>query len=193
MREPATRSLDQSLVNWREQRIVERLLVENGMAGKSLLDVPCGYGRFWRTFGGLDIRMVGIDLDPEMVRKAAAGPDRNGHSHPVRGNVFTLPFPDASFDAVTCIRLLHLQFSDADRVRILRELARVSRRFVIVSIYQPTPLHLLLRRINGTPGRLRFTTSEQLSGLVARSGLRLEARRPLQRGLHMQTFVMLTK
>ncbi len=193
MREAAIRSLDQSLVNWLEQRIVREFLTENRMVGRSLLDVPCGYGRFWGTFADFDLRLVGIDLDPQMTRKAAACPERNGHSQPVCGNVLALPFDDDSFDCVTCIRLLHLQFCDPDRLSILRELRRVSRRFVIISIYRPTPLHSLWRRFKGTPGRLRFTTSKQLSALLSQSGLRLQCLRPLQRGLHMQTFAMLAK
>lgn len=193
MREAATRSLDQSLVNWLEQRIVREFLTESLMAGKSLLDVPCGYGRFWGTFADFDLRLVGIDCDPQMTRKAAESPERNGHSHPICGNVLALPFDDDSFDCVTCIRFLHLRFSDPERLSILRELVRVSRRFVIISVYHRTPLHGLWRRFKGTPGRLRFTTSKQLSALLSQSGLRLQSLRPLQRGLHMQTFALLTK
>ncbi|MEJ2076853.1 MAG: class I SAM-dependent methyltransferase [Acidobacteriota bacterium] len=193
MREAATRSLDQSLVNWLEQRIIRKFLAESRLVGESLLDVPCGYGRFWGTFADFDLRLVGIDRDPEMIQKAACSPDRNGHSHPLCGSVFALPFEDDSFDCVTCIRLLHLRFSDLERLSILRELTRVSRRFVIISIYQPTPLHGLWRHFKGTPDRLRFTTSKQLSDLLLESGLELRSSRPLQRGLHMQTFLLLTK
>ena len=193
MREAATRSLDQSLVNWLEQRMVGRLLMKHQMVGKSLLDVPCGYGRFWQTFTHLGLQLVGIDRDPAMTRKAAGNLHGDGSHPPVCGNIFTLPFEDETFDCVFCIRLLHLQFTDGERRSILRELARVSRRLVLISIYQPTPLHGLWRRVHGTPGRLRFTTAAQLTELLGQSELSLLELRPLQRGLHMQTFVLLSK
>lgn len=193
MREAATRSLDQSLVNWLEQRLLRRLLTQNRLIGASLLDVPCGYGRFWETFEELDLRLIGIDRDPHMIRKAAAGSSANGHCHSVCGNVFELPFDKDSFDCVTCIRLLHLRFSDPERLSILRELGRVSRRSVLISVYLPTPLHAVWRHFKGTPGRLRFTSEEQLWNLARQSNLELMSLHPVRRFLHMQTFVLLSK
>ncbi len=193
MKEEGERSWDQAGMNWLEQRALKRILVANRVVGKQLLDVPCGYGRFWPTLDRLDIRLIGIDLDSKMVRKAAGHDARNGVSRAVCGNVFQLPFGDDSFDCVVCIRLLHLRLSEAERLAILRELARVSRRIVIISMYERTGLHALARRFNGTPGRLRLMTIRELRDLVQASGLRLDSVRPLLPHVHMQTFVTLTK
>ncbi len=193
MKEESERSWDQAAMNWLEQRALKRILVANGLVGKQLLDVPCGYGRFWPTLDRLDVRLIGIDLDPDQVRKAADHDALNRGSRAVCGDVFQLPFGDDSFDCVVCIRLLHLRFSEAERLAILRELARVSCRFVIISMYEHTGLHALARRFNGTPGRLRLMTSQELRDLVQTSGLRLDSVQPLLPHLHMQTFVTLTK
>jgi hypothetical protein len=40
------RSLDQAWVNWREQRLLARLLTQCQLAHSTVLDVPCGYSRF---------------------------------------------------------------------------------------------------------------------------------------------------
>jgi ubiquinone/menaquinone biosynthesis C-methylase UbiE len=47
-------------------------------------------------------------------------------------DVFGLPFRDASFDVVTASLFLH-HFDEAELGRLLRELARLARRAVVVS------------------------------------------------------------
>ena len=193
MRQAATRTLDQRLVNWLEQHAVGKLLQEYGLRGGLLLDAPCGYGRFWPTFSALDLRYFGIDLDPQMVRLA----DRRQRSQPERralcADVFRLPFADDTFDCVVSIRLLHLAFTDRQREQIIRELVRTSRRFLLLSLYRSTPLHSLARRWNSTPGRVRLMTDTQLQGLITACDVELEQLRPLQRFFHMQTFALLSK
>ena len=104
-----------------------------------------------------------------------------------------LPFPDSMFDSVLCIRLLHHRFSNAERQRILAELARVSRRFVIISFYQPTLLHALARHWRGARGRLALMTAAHLQELAQASGLQRARRHALLRFCHAQTFAVLTK
>ncbi len=193
MRQEATRRLDQVWVNWREQGLLEGLLRECRLERGSLLDVPCGYGRFASLLGRLGNQVFGIDLDPEEVRLAVGPQLGDDKERGACASVFDLPFADDSFDGVICIRLLHLHFSDSERLAILRELARVSRRWVIVSVYHFTPLHRVARLFNSTPGRVKLMTREQLRELVRDSGLERQSMRSLIPWLHMQRFVVLTK
>jgi hypothetical protein len=94
---------------------------------------------------------------------------------------------------VLCIRLLHHRYSDAERQRILCELARVSRRFVIVSFYRSTLLHTVARHWRGSRGRLTTMTFPHLLELVQASGLQIQRVHSLLRFCHAQTFVVLTK
>ncbi len=192
MRQEATRSLDQRLVNWLEQRTVSKLLRDYGLQGR-LLDVPCGYGRFWPTFSGLGTRFFGVDLDPEMVRLADESNGYENGRRAICGDVFQLPFADDAFETTVSIRLLHLNYTGEQRQQILRELVRVSRRFVLISLYRFTPLHGLVRRWHSTPGRVRLMTENQLEDLVISVDVRLELLQPLHRFLHMQTFALLSK
>src|ERR671924_2360731 len=64
------RGLDQAWVNWREQRIMARLLTQCQLAGGTLLDVPCGYGRFAPLFARLGITAVGADMSRDMLHLA---------------------------------------------------------------------------------------------------------------------------
>jgi SAM-dependent methyltransferase len=187
------RSLDQAWVNWREQRILAGLLRHCQLASGTLLDVPCGYGRFAPLFARLGITAFGADANSDMVHLAVenhAAYSKGGWLH---ANIFDLPFAKSTFDGALCIRLLHHRYSDAERQRILCELARVSRRFVLISFYRLTSLHALTRRWPSTRRRLGMMTLPQLQELTQASGLQIQHVRSLVRFCHAQTFVVLTK
>jgi ubiquinone/menaquinone biosynthesis C-methylase UbiE len=187
------RSLDQAWVNWREQRLLARLLTQCQLANGTVLDVPCGYSRFTPLYTRLGITAIGADESYAMAHLAAANHARHGQKHWLCADVMALPFPDSMFDSVLCIRLLHHRYSDAERQRILCELARVSRRFVIISFYRFTLLHGLARQWRGARGRLAMMTLPHLRELAQASGLQIQRVQALLRFCHAQTFVVLTK
>ena len=187
------RSLDQRLVNWREQHIVEALLTTCQIKGGTLLDVPCGYGRFTALLARLSIIATGVDVSSDMVRLAREEQVPSGRGRWIHADIFALPFADATFDGILSIRLLHHRFSHDERVRMLRELARVSRYFVLLSFYLSTPLHNLARHWRGTRGRLSMMTLAQFHDLVQQSHLHILQQRALCRFGHAQTFVVLLK
>jgi ubiquinone/menaquinone biosynthesis C-methylase UbiE len=187
------RSLDQTWVNWREQRLLARLLRQCQLANRTVLDVPCGYSRLAPLYARLGISAVGADVSYDMVRLAAATHTPHRGAHWLCADILALPFPDRMFDSVLCIRLLHHRFSDAERQRILAELARVARRFVIISFYQPTLLHALARHWRGTRGRLAMMSRAHLQELAQASGLQVQRVQALLRFCHAQTFVVLSK
>ena len=99
--------------------------------GAAVLDVACGPGTDTvplAGFVGPEGHVTGVDQDAEMVAEAdrrarAAGvAERVEHR---QGDVSTLPFADARFDAVRCERLFqHLRRPE----RTLGEMIRVTRR-----------------------------------------------------------------
>jgi SAM-dependent methyltransferase len=187
------RSLDQAWVNRREQRIVERLLIDCRVIGGSLLDVPCGYGRFTPLFARLGITVTGVDMSLDMVHLAVENGALYGKGRWLCASIFDLPFADRTFDGVLCIRLLHHRYSVAERLRILSELARVSRQFVLISFYRFTPVHALARHWRGTRGRLEMMSFAQIQHLVQACGLQIQRVYSLLRFCHAQTFVVLRK
>ncbi|MFJ9714705.1 class I SAM-dependent methyltransferase [Streptomyces sp. NPDC101213] len=98
-------------------------LLPDGTRG--LLDVACGTGIVTRRLAaGCDgLRVTGVDLAAEMVRRAAV----RLPGAVVRADSRRLPFRDSQFDAVSSVWLLHLAPTDADARAIVAECARVLR------------------------------------------------------------------
>lgn len=118
-----------------ERRIVEQTLMSRRIHGP-ILDVPCGTGRFLPTFAVFSREIVGVDVSAEMLRLAARATAEAGW--PVRclqADVRRLPFDAGHFELVFAMRLLHRVHGREKRVEVLRELARVSRLWVLFSFY----------------------------------------------------------
>ena len=83
-------------------------------AGSGLLDVACGPGFVSEAAAARGARPVGVDVAAAMVERARARcPDLAF----VVGDALRLPFPDASFDAVTInFGILHV-FAARERAR----------------------------------------------------------------------------
>jgi SAM-dependent methyltransferase len=92
---------------------------------RSLLDLACGTGIVTRRLAAArsGLRVTGADLTAEMARRAAA----RLPGAVIRADARRLPFPDATFDAVTSVWLLHLLPDPAGVRAVVAECARVLR------------------------------------------------------------------
>jgi ubiquinone/menaquinone biosynthesis C-methylase UbiE len=98
---------------------------------KKMLDIPCGTGRFTPYLAEQGYEMVGGDISLPMMREAAklGGPETlYGY---VQADAENLPFPADSLDCIISIRFMH-HIDPETRIRILQDMARVSRRWVII-------------------------------------------------------------
>jgi ubiquinone/menaquinone biosynthesis C-methylase UbiE len=109
---------------------------------RTILDLPCGTGRFTGGLAREGFEVVGSDISLEMLRKAASQerPDKDQPAQSagterilgyLQANAEHLPLRTDSLDCVVCIRFM-MHVDAATRVRMLREFQRVSRRWVIV-------------------------------------------------------------
>ena len=78
----------------------------DSLRGRRVLDAGCGMGRFAEVVAAAGAEIHAIDLSTAV--EAAA---RNLRHHPnasfYQADIFNLPFPDASFDAIYSIGVLH--------------------------------------------------------------------------------------
>ena len=87
------------------------------LAGRRVLDLGCGKGRFARSLMALGAEVVGLDLSAGMLAEA-------GGLLRVRGSARRLPFDGGRFDAVLAVEVFeHLAPQAIDRV--CREVLRV--------------------------------------------------------------------
>jgi SAM-dependent methyltransferase len=109
-------ALEAELPDWREKRI---------------LDAGCGTGAILKRLGNSE-RNIGIDLAPEAISFCR----QRGLENVQQGEICTLPFEDASFDAVICSSVLYHEWV-AEVDRAVREMRRVLRPDGVLVINVP--------------------------------------------------------
>ncbi len=143
-------------INRREQRALSKILCQLEPSQlKSILDMPSGAGRFLPTLLHPGRTIIEIDVSHEMLQLSSeriSGQSNGANLYWLQGDAFKLPLADASIDCIFCNRLLHHFRTTEQRLKILRELHRVSRRYVIVSFFDYHrfgKLRMLLKKLRG--------------------------------------------
>jgi 2-polyprenyl-3-methyl-5-hydroxy-6-metoxy-1,4-benzoquinol methylase len=127
------------------RRQVERALSHmTGDGPLSILDVATGGGDLprdlarWLRRRGITPRIVAVDWSDRVLEYARSRSRGHGEIVFVRGDARALPLGDASVDLVLCSLALH-HFTELEAVSMLRELARVTRRVLIVNDLRRSP------------------------------------------------------
>jgi ubiquinone/menaquinone biosynthesis C-methylase UbiE len=134
--------------NWCEQHMAARALA---MAGEpeSVLDLPCGAGRFWELLARVpDRQLMAADDSQDMLNTALnfQSPHIAKRFKTFQTSVFDIKLPDATVDCIFCMRLLHHIGREEARTMMFREFHRVSRDTVCVSLWVDGNLQALRRR-----------------------------------------------
>lgn len=126
------------LSNWREHAMARKALA---MAGRprSVVDLPCGTGRFWALLAEEKERVIHVaDNSQDMIDVGMAHRPKE-ITRRIKSatccSAFATGFPDNFVDSVFCFRLLHHIGKREDRVNMLKEFARISSGTVIVSLW----------------------------------------------------------
>lgn len=144
-----------------------------GFAGRAVLEVGCGTGRFTLPLAAAGLQMTGMDLARGPLRVARArleNLDSGARAHLLVGSAYDLPFPDACFDGALSINVFsHL----TDPQRALGEIARVLRPGGLVlvnfpNLLSPFLLAGMLVNLRGRSLRRRVYTHWYTWGEIAR-------------------------
>ena len=144
----------------------ERALLKSTVGSKGsaarVLDVGAGSGELLRALDKKGFAdpgcYVGLELNPVSVQKMSEKSSEN--IHPVRGNAFTLPFADKSFDLVITSLFLH-HLSDSQIVSVLDEMARVSNgKVVAIDLHRHRIAYFLYRLMCRTFGISRMVLED---------------------------------
>jgi ubiquinone/menaquinone biosynthesis C-methylase UbiE len=115
-----------------------------------ILDLPCGTGRLTRLLSDKGYKVVGFDISEAMLRYASQRMDDNCKLFAL-GSAENLCFKDYSFDCVISFRFFCHLDSDV-RVQTLKEMKRVSKRWIIITNAYLTPHTRLRRQFKKTVG-----------------------------------------
>jgi SAM-dependent methyltransferase len=148
-----------------------------GLAGKLVLDVGCGFGRHLFVASEAGAEVVGVDLSGG-VDVARANNRLHPRCHVVQANVHERPFCEDTFDVVWSFGVLHHMPDPRAGFRAIVPVARANGGVVVVWVYgyrgmaftyrlsHMRPLHRALRSLSG-PARVRASraVAAMLTGL----------------------------
>jgi ubiquinone/menaquinone biosynthesis C-methylase UbiE len=173
-----------------EDRIVATLALLEPAPQGAMLDVGCATGVVTRLMAdkALVSRVVGVDFAPVVTAVETRAVNLDSDEH--------LPFPDATFDVVTCLETLeHVHDTD----HLVREIRRVLKNdgYAVLSVpridglltvtmlalgLQPPAIECSLVRRYGSPetgtrvsGHVSHFTRRSLEQLVVAQGFRVDA------------------
>lgn len=115
---------------WSKEHDFIDLAVSDMPRGTTILDVPVGTGRLLKSFQKRGFVVTGADVSEDMM---AVARKLKTNATLETGDATKLKYRNKSFDAVVCLRLLHL-VNEKLMYTILDEIVRVSKKHVILSI-----------------------------------------------------------
>jgi len=162
--------------------------------GSTVLDACCGTGALPLSLAGNCAHVTGVDLSPTQIEFA----ERRRRSLLIGNVTFAganatdlRRWPDRAFDTATLVLALH-EMPPAERGPTLVELARVSRRIIVVDYAVPlprTPVGWLARLVEMGAGPrhfrafLGFCRNGGLGGLTEDAGLAVKHQEPCEGGV----------
>ena len=164
------------LARWstnRERQLIARLMGSQGRV-KTMLELPCGGGRLSPSFAPWTEFLIQADTGWGQLLHANQRPALPTPRLLMSASGFHVPFRDASLDAIACIRLNHHLPTTMERHRLLHELLRVAKRYVVMSFFDHDSVKNRVRKLRSLPPKMTMTRDE-VSGIAREHGARLVA------------------
>jgi ubiquinone/menaquinone biosynthesis C-methylase UbiE len=141
----------------------------------TVLDVACGPGLLVCAFARVARHATGVDMTPAMLEQARKVQQEQGLTNVSwqRGNVYSLPFPQAQFSIVSSrFAFHHLQ----DPLLALREMKRACKPGGRIVVADMAPLPAKAAALNAAeklrdPSHVRALPVNELRGLFEQAGI----------------------
>jgi ubiquinone/menaquinone biosynthesis C-methylase UbiE len=170
------KSLKGKWLDAQEKKIIGDLLGFLPEGGR-ILDLACGTGRIAEFLLSRGYRVCGADISGQMLEVAQEKLKNFGESIEFRqADAERLPFGEKRFDSAACFRLMG-HVPPETRVKILRELKRVTRDPFVVAYYLSGPAANTKRKIRkflkGDKSPWFPVSKENLKREIDSAGLRI--------------------
>jgi len=141
------KSLSKRWSTRREYNLLRRLLASQPHCA-TLLDLPSGGGRLSPQIAEFTDLLIEADIALGQVQYGREfARIKNTRQVWMTASGFHIPFRDASIDGIVCVRLNHHLPTPEERERLVRELLRVSKRFVVMTFFDYHSFKNLGRRL----------------------------------------------
>ncbi len=167
------KKLSKMINTTREHSVLNRLLKTQPRSG-TLLDIPAGGGRLSPALEQHTDLLIEADAALGQLLYGAADPALKKPALRMTASAFHIPLRSDAVDATVCCRLSHHLPTATERERLVAELLRVSKRFVIMTFFDHDSHKNRRRLALGKPSKLTMTIS-QVAELANRSGAELVA------------------
>lgn len=180
--------------HWLEVAALDALLRRLGPCDL-IVDAPCGSGRLAEALAPHCRLLLQLDASMLMLQFLLAQKRAAALSHCCLGDLAHLPLASGSVDCLLCHRFINHVPDAADRLAVLRELARVSRKHVVISsLGGGGLLRHVKRTIQTLAGRRRGESvpRDSLIAEAAQAGLDYADSQPIRRLLRTSEFLVFT-
>lgn len=150
---------------------------ETGYRINLLLDMPCGTGRVFQTLFSKNIKFMGADISKEMML-VSLQKIPSGNTVPlIQCDGEKMPFKNGSFDIITCFRFLTMKVPKEARHLIFKEMARVSRAWVIIECSHKTywtwSWYWLAQKLFNVSSKFNYFSRDGIKKEMDNAGIRL--------------------
>jgi ubiquinone/menaquinone biosynthesis C-methylase UbiE len=155
---------------------LERLIRERKPAYPVVVDVGCGWGRSFKMLKDRFAaeRLIGVDIDPQMLAATNAEAARHGLSIELhQATVAQLPLSDGSADLVFCHQTFHHL---VDQHAAIRELHRVLKPGGLLLFAESTRAYIrswIIRLLFQHPMQVQRTASEYVA-MIRSAGFHID-------------------
>lgn len=163
----------------------------------TVLDLACGTGRMSEFLAARGYKMTCGDVSEEMLGVAKRRLSQAGFTDVtfLQLDIYGTGQADGSHDCVSAFRLFQ-HLTSEQRAKALREMARVSRRFVLVNVMYTSAYYGLVTRLRRALGRYttRYTSSQsQIDQELDYAGLKIAKSAFTQPGFNGNRVLLLEK
>lgn len=160
--------------------------------GVHIVDVPCGDGRFFDIFSNAK-KLTMIDYSENMLAAAKGKTGNAKNVEFVRADISDVPLPNDCAELCFCMRLFHHMEDDHIRLTALKELARISKKYVALSFYNKSCLRFYRRKLLHRKIRGSYVTVAHFIKLADQAGLKFVKRIPVVNTIEPQCLVIFEK